>query len=104
MLSTPPEFTATFRYEVVLFINAVEWIVVAPTGIDDDREAVETTVADCLKNGWIAVPGWEVNLSPGYDPEWQYLRLIGIGAVEVTGPFPQVSETLAPADPRTIVG
>lgn len=104
MLSTPAEFTATFRYEVVLFINAVEWIVVSPAGTEDDREAVEADVAGCLKNGWVAVPGWAVDLSPGYDREWMYLRLVGIGAVEVTGPFPQVDETLAPDDPRTIVG
>ena len=103
-MSTPAEFTATFRYEVVLFINAVEWIVVAPVGMDEDREVVEMAVADGLTNGWTAVAGWAVNLSPGYDREWMYLRLIGIGAVEVIGPFPQVAETFAPDDPRTIVG
>jgi hypothetical protein len=70
---------------------------------DDDsplRSRLEATFFD----GWPDLAGWDIDTSPGFDPEWNWLRLHALGATNVTGPFPQQHVLDKPDVPGTIVG
>lgn len=50
-------------------------------------------VTAALENGatyghWPSIAGWPMPATPGFDPDWMYLRLIAIGAIDVQGPCP----------------
>lgn len=54
--------------------------------------------------GWPSLAGWDIDRSPGFDPQWNYLRLVALGATSVTGPFPQQAQLDATPEPGVIVG
>lgn len=71
---------------------------------DPDNGLRERMEEVWTEKGWPDLPGWDIDTSPGFDPEWNYLRLLALGAVTVTGPFPQQHVLDAEVPDGTIVG
>lgn len=82
-------WTATWPDGTEVTITDTEWSTAGP-----DADGLDAQIVDALDNGWPQLPGWSIDRSPGFDDEWNYLRLIALGAVHVDGPFPQVAETV----------
>lgn len=54
---------------------------------------------------WPSIAGWPMPTTPGFDPDWMYLRLFAIGAIDVQGPCPPCdAEDEAEHLPDDIVG
>ena len=70
----------------------------------DDDSRLRARFEATFIGGWPDLPGWDIDTSPGVDPEWNYLRLHALGATTVTGPFPQQYVLDKPNVPGTIVG
>jgi len=89
---------AKFGDDAVVHVTETDWHV---TGAKASE--IEGIVAHAAKHGWPNLPGWSIDTSPGWDPEWVFLRLCAIGATEVVGPFPQEAERDALVDDDDIV-
>ena len=94
-----------------------KWVATFPSGaiitveddyvwLDDPDEdsPLRARLEETWVKGWPRLAGWDIDRSPGFDPEWNSLRLTALGATTVTGPFPQQYVLDKPDVPGTIVG
>ena len=94
------KWVATFPSGAVLTVEGDHVWLDDPDEDSPLRSRLEATWV----NGWPSLAGWDIDRSPGFDPQWNYLRLVALGATSVTGPFPQQAQLDAPSEPGTIVG
>lgn len=102
MIEELPEavWTATFPDDVVLYVYDDAFFA---TGPSEAAAVVEGTFGEHLvSEPWPWVAGFDVDLTPGWDADLMYHRLMTMGADTVKGPRPP-DEPL-PEDPDLIVG
>ena len=95
------EWRATFPGGTLVLADESGWSVVGPAA---EEAVVSARMATAVAEGWPTLEGWAFDRSPGFDPEWMYLRLLALGAVEVEGPCPPCGVEIEVDDDDVVVG
>lgn len=95
------EWTALFPQGTKVHLDGTSWAVV---GGGAEAARVTREIERGVEMGWPNLEGWTLDRSPGFDPEWMYLRLLAIGAVEVEGPCPPCEVEIDVDDDDLVVG
>ena len=84
------KWIARFDGSAYVFVGEDDWSVLART-VEEMLE-LERKVLRAVEHGWPSLAGWDIDTSPGWDDEWNYLRLYALGAKKVVGPNPGADE------------
>lgn len=98
--SDDPRWVAVFDHGTVVVTG--DTYRVYPLTRNDDTLSV--LFESAVERGWPDLPGWSIDTRPGLDPEWMYLRLAALGAVDVTGPCPPCDRQSTESGDGVIVG
>jgi hypothetical protein len=94
------KWVATFKGGAILTVEGdYVWL-----DDPDEDSPLRFRLEETWVKGWPELAGWTIDTSPGFDPEWNYLRLVALGATSVVGPFPQQHMLDEPIPEGTIVG